>query len=167
MKRYALVVLAVVGLGLLAWRRVFSHETLVAYHQREWHLSWTRHATGAPVPFLRARLFNERPWSFWMKEKRRHESELLRLGYLTNSELRLTNQVMTPAFLSNFFWQIRTQLGTNYDQVWIANAVSNKAGFNPLLPAKDVATWERIFRECAVRYASNLPPALAANTPPQ
>ena len=40
----------------------------------------------------------------------------------------------------------------------------NASGLEATMPVKDVARWERIFRECAALYASNLPPATVTNT---
>ncbi len=84
----------------------------------------------------------------------------VKLGYLTNIELRLTNQMLTPAFRSNFFSRIAAapEIGTNSGHMWRCGALSNESGFCPMLPAQDVAAWQRIFRECAERYASNTVP---------
>ena len=98
---------------------------------------------------------------------RRHEDELIRLGYLTTHAFFLTNQVTTREFRSNFFNTVCQLFGTNGECVWKCEMLTNHVGFTATLPRDDVAAWERIFRECAVRYASNLPLSLATNTPPQ
>ena len=105
------------------------------------------------------RLFHgNKPITFWHEEARYHEKALLKLGYLTNCEFHLTNQVMTREFSSNFFWLINQRLGTNTDQVWMCPYLTNNSGIRPTLPVKDIATWKQTFWECAARYASNLPP---------
>jgi hypothetical protein len=121
---------------------------------------------GGPVPLLDrmyGALMNKQP-QYWWKVANHHENELLRLGYLTNCEFRLTNQVITHEFSSNFFRLIYQRLGTNTDQVWRCPTLTNRDGIAPTLPVKDLATWERTFRECASRYASNLRPASTTNS---
>jgi hypothetical protein len=162
MKRAALVVLVMILLATLAWlvQRTFSMEVKIARHREGWWQAVRSMVSNARLPLLRQiNVFRQGDsYSFWRAEMEFHQSELQRLGYLTNCELRLTNQVMTPVFYSNFFWRIRNELGTNSDQIWVGTPLSNRAGLNPSLPAKNVAVWERIFRECALRYASNSPP---------
>ena len=157
MKWIVPVVLLLV-LAALAWSvwRSSSMQAKIARHQEGWWQAVRANASSAPAPlFRRLNPFRDNSSFYWHNERQFHERELSRLGYLTNYELRLTNQVMTPALYSNFFWRIRAELGTNTDQIWVGTALSDRAGLNPLLPVKDTATWERIFRECAARYASN------------
>jgi hypothetical protein len=89
---------------------------------------------------------------------REHERALIRLGYLAQRDFHLTNQAITRAFSSNFFVRIRQTFGTN-DSIWIYHSLTNNGGLRVTVPAKDAGRWEIIFRECAARYASNLPPA--------
>lgn len=122
-------------------------------------------ANSTPVPLLQRLLSNaDTPGSYWYEVVHHHEDALLKLGYLTNCEFRLTNQVITREFSSNFFWLIQRRLGTSTDQVWMCPTLTNRDGIAPTLPAKDFATWEQTFRECAVLYASNLPPTTTTNS---
>lgn len=99
---------------------------------------------------------------YWTLQMKEHEAALLRLGYLTNCEFRLTNQVITREFSSNFFRLIHLRAGTNDDQVWRSPYLTNRTGLAPTFPTKDYAIWEQTFRECASLYASNLPPTDAS-----
>ncbi len=75
-------------------------------------------AKSTPVPLLQRLLSNsDTPGGYWYSVARHHEDSLLKLGYLTNCEFRLTNQVISSEFSSNFFWLIQRRLGTNADQV--------------------------------------------------
>jgi hypothetical protein len=158
------IVAVLLLLTALVWfiQRSSTTPAQIARHQLGWWQAVRAETSGAPPPPIR-RLnpFRDVSHVYWPNRRQLHEAELLRLGYLTNCELRLSNQAITPAFYSNFFWRIRAELGTNTDQVWVGTALPNHAGLKPLLPAKDAATWERIFRECAVLYASNISTSVA------
>lgn len=92
-----------------------------------------------------------------------HERSLFELGYLTNHDFFVSNQVMTRAFRSNFLWRVQTRFGTNGECIWLLRGSTNHNGYHATLPIKDIAEWERIFRECATDYASNIPPILSTN----
>jgi hypothetical protein len=93
--------------------------------------------------------------------KREHEQALMRLGYLTTNDFVLTNQLLTVEFGSNFWRMLRERYGTNRKAIWMYH--NNRDRIHATLPAKDLAEWERIFRECAARYASNVPPVAITN----
>jgi hypothetical protein len=103
-------------------------------------------ANSTPVP-LPQRLLNnaDTPGHYWAEVARHHEDAMLRLGYLTNCEFRLTNQVITRQFSSNFFRLIYQRLGTNTDQVWMCPYLTNNSGIRPTMPVKDVTMWEQHF----------------------
>jgi len=138
---------------------------MIFYHTRGWHKAMRNLATSEPLPLAEQLLMNPvMPGVYWNEAARRHEKSLLELGYLTNCEFRLRNQVITREFSSNFFRLIHQRLGTNTDQVWMCPTLTNRDGIAPTLPVRDIATWEQTFRECAARYASNLPPAMPTNS---
>lgn len=146
-----------------------SGERQVRGHLRGWRESLENTLNGRPIPFFdRVQHFIQdkgmSPSWYWTSKMKDHERLLLRLGYLTNCELRLTNQVITREFSSNFFKLINQRAGTNGDQVWICPVLTNRTGISPTFPHKDYAIWEQTFRECAARYASNLPPATTTNS---
>jgi len=134
------------------------------YHTRSWQratrlamgdqLSWWERIYGAVVS-------KQQP-QYWWDQAKRHETELLKMGYLTNCTFRLTNQVMTREFTSNFFRLIHLRVGTNDDQVWRSPHLTNRTGLAPTFPTKDYAIWGQTFRECASLYASNVLPASVA-----
>ncbi len=151
---------------------VFCYDNKVEYHKRAW-LKESQRMVGGPArgislrriwdeifPRLRQRIDPG-------QEMRRHEDELKHLGYLTTRSFLLTNQMTTPEFRSNFFNTVWQRFGTNGECVWTCQTLTNQTGYIVTLPAQDVAAWEHIFRDCAARYASNLPPLLSTNTPPQ
>lgn len=157
MKRAAISI-AVLLVVWLVWtvQRSSSPQAQITRHQQGWWQAVRAIDSHAPEPlFDRLNPFRDKRYIYWNNERQFHEGELLRLGYLTNYELRLSNQTMTTALYSNFFSRVRAELGTNVDQVWVGNALPNRAGLRPMLPVKDTATWERLFRECALLYASN------------
>lgn len=92
-----------------------------------------------------------------------HELSLFELGYLTNHDFFVSNQVMTREFRSNFLWRLQTRFGTNGECIWLLRGSTNHNGYHATLPMKDIVEWERIFRECAAQYASNIPPLLSTN----
>jgi hypothetical protein len=158
MKKRRTLVLAFGGLFVAVLAFAFLWMRTRDYHIRSWHLA-TRLAMGNYRSW-RERIYGtalaDTP-QYWWGRAYRHESELLRMGYLTNCEFRLTNQMMTREFSSNFFRLIHLRVGTNDDQVWRSQALTNGMGLVPMIPTKDYAIWEQTFRECASRYASNLP----------
>jgi hypothetical protein len=155
---YASALLAVIAAVLIAYS--LSKEQRIARHTRSWHRV-CRIAMGNSVTLL-DRLYqgvmNKTPHDWW-NEVRRHEAALTSLGYLTNCEFRLTNQITTRDFSSNFFRLIYQRVGTNEDQVWRCTLFTNHTGISLTFRAKDYGIWEQTFRECAVLYASNLAPA--------
>ena len=156
-------IFAGVFLGAMALLLLFGFSTRqkIAHHIRCWHHAG-RMMMGNSVPIL-DRLYEavtRKGYKEWSDDMTRHENSLIRLGYLTNAEFRLTNQVITREFSSNFFRLIYQRVGTNDDQVWRCPHLPNGTGYNPTFPVKDHAIWEQTFRECATRYASNLPPGL-------
>ena len=64
----------------------------------------------------------------------------------------------------NFFNTVWQRFGTNGECVWKCQTSTNPRGYIVTLPKEDVAAWERIFRECAVRYASNVSPMFSTNS---
>ena len=107
------------------------------------------------------------PYQRRYQKMREHERALFRLGYLTNHDLFVTNQVLTREFRSNFIRIAFDRFGTNGESIWMLRGSTNQDGYHATLPAQDVREWERIFRECAARYASNVPPSLSTNSPSQ
>jgi hypothetical protein len=163
-------ILAGVFLGAIALLLLFAFSTQqkIAYYRRCWHQAW-RMMAGNSVSML-DRIYEavaRKGHKEWWDDMTRHENALIRLGYLTNAEFRLTNQVITREFYSNFFTLIRHRVGTNDDQVWRCPMLTNRTGYTPAFPAKDYPTWERTFRECASLYASNLPPAAVTAESPR
>ena len=163
MKRTRVYVSAILVGGIaVLFAYSFSKGQRIAHHTRAWHRAG-RIAMGNSVSLF-DRLYqgavNKTPQNWW-NEVSRHEAALTSLGYLTNCEFRLTNQVITRDFSSNFFRLINQRLGTNVDQVWRCPYLTNRTGISPIFRAKDLGIWEQTFRECAVLYASNLPPASA------
>jgi len=162
---YASSLLAGIAAVLIAYS--FSKEQRIARHASSWHRV-CRIAMGNSVTLL-DRLYqgvmNKTPQDWW-NEVRRHEAALTSLGYLTNCEFRMTNQVITRDFSSNFFRLIYQRVGTNEDQVWRYTDITNHTGLSLTFRAKDYGIWEQIFRECAALHASNLPPAsVGADSP--
>jgi hypothetical protein len=147
-------------IGLLLFLRPADS---IEYHRRGWLESLQQLQGGKPGPTFMAMfrrelarlLHGDRDPHQLMRE---HERALLRLGYLAERELHLTNQVITRAFRSNFFVRVRQAFGTN-ESIWMYHALTNNGGLRLTVPAKDVGRWETIFRECAAGYASNVPPA--------
>lgn len=132
-----------------------------AYHIRSWQRA-ARLAMGNQLSWsdrIYIMLARQQGPQYWWNQARDHETELLSMGYLTNCTFRLTNQVMTREFTSNFFQLIRLRAGTNDDQVWKSPYLTNRTGIAPTFPTKDYAIWEQTFRECAAIYASTLPPS--------
>ncbi len=86
-----------------------------------------------------------------------HEAALIRLGYLTNRDFLVTNQILTLDFNSNFFGKIHEAFGTSGESIWTIEPYATRNGFRVILPTRDVTEWERILRECATRYATNTP----------
>jgi hypothetical protein len=170
MKRAVFVAFALLFLAVLAWwlQRNLSTAAKIAHHQDEWRRSKRAMFAGTPLPLLHwLNVFRENedfnPQEYWREKMQYHQTELVRLGYLTNCELRLTNQIMTRAFHSNFFVGVQNELGTNAHQIWSGTPRPNHTGLNLLIPAKDVAALECIFRECAAKYAANVPPVLSTS----
>lgn len=161
-RRILLVIGGAIGLMLALgffWRRG------VTYHTYGWNRA-TRLAMGGQAPWrdrIYGAMISQKP-QYWWDQTKRHEAELLKMGYLTNCEFRLTNQVITREFSSNFFWLISRRAGTNEDQVWRCMELTNRTGLSPMFPVKDYAIWEQTFRECAARYASNLPSTTTTNS---
>jgi hypothetical protein len=153
------------AIALVLWFTFSSRQQKIRSHTSGWHSAMLHLANSTPVP-LPQRLLNnaDTPGQYWHEVARYHEKALIKLGYLTNCEFHLTNQVMTRAFSSNFFWLIQQRLGTNTDQVWMCPSLTNNSGIRPTLPVKDVAAWEQTFRECAARYASNLSATVTTNS---
>jgi hypothetical protein len=170
MRRSAIVVLAIAVMGAVAfccWNIIAPQVNPVEYHKREWHETLKR-ITGKRSSqnarsgmlwqvlsrFLRAEVSDH-------ERLKEHEAALTKLGYLTNHQFFVTNQVLTREFSSNFFQRLFQTFGTNGEAIWSCRYSSNshRQGFEALLPAKNVAEWERLFREYAARYASNIPPA--------
>lgn len=98
------------------------------------------------------------------QQMREHERALVSLGYLTNHDLFVTNQVLTSEFRSNFLHIVMDKFGTNGESIWMLRGSTNRDGYHAILPAKDVGEWERIFRDCAARSASNTVPASPTNS---
>lgn len=98
------------------------------------------------------------------QQMREHERALFSLGYLTNHDFFVTNQVLTREFNSNFNRMLFKKFGTNGDSIWMIRGSTNRDGYHAMLPVKDVGEWERIFRDCAARYASNTVPASPTNS---
>jgi hypothetical protein len=158
---------ALVGGGIFLWYHLNSRENTIRFHIKGWHKAVEYSSSRRQRPFF-SRFFDSRSSSAYYHDvAKAHEQALLEVGYLTNCEIRLTNQVITRECSSNFFRQIRARFGTNIDQVWLCPYLPNRDGIAPTLPAKDVGEWERIFRDCAARYASNIPPSLSPNSPSQ
>lgn len=159
-----LTLVAVAVAFLLAVGFLFRRSA--GYHTRSWQratrlaignqLSWSDRIYGAVISRQQHR--------YWWDEANYHETELLKMGYLTNCTFRLTNQVMTREFTSNFFRLIHLRAGTNDDQVWRSPYLTNRTGLAPTFPTKDYAIWDQTFRECAALYASNLPPSAVPAT---
>jgi hypothetical protein len=170
-KRIAVIVLAFIGLAIITWfvSVLLQRQDETDYHLRAWHSldrKNNRQSQGVSSPWedIRHQIFG--PKNIYAAQKA-HEAALVQSGYLTNIELRLTNQIMTREMRSNFYQRIRAELGTNQDQLWIGYPLTSNAGLIPLVPAKDVPVWERIFRESAARYASNVSsPALTGPARP-
>ncbi len=139
----------------------FSRHQMIRHHTKSWQSAMQNYARGIPPPRLQ-QIFNHQKGNimYWLDVAREHEADLLELGYLTNCEFRLTNQVLTSEFFHSFHPLIQQRVGTNSDQVWRCPVLTNKMGISPIFPLKDLATWEQTFRECASLYASNLPPAM-------
>jgi hypothetical protein len=150
-------------IALVVWFTLTSRQQRIRHHTRALHAAFQHQVTGGSIPLMDRLLHPNTPISRWHEVAHYHEKQLFKLGYLTNCEFRLTNQVITREFSSNFFQLIRQRLGTNTDQVWRCPFLTNRKGIAPILPAKDVAVWEQTFSECATRYASNLPPAITTN----
>lgn len=148
---------------------VFRYDNKVEYHKRAWLKEAQRMVGGPAREILLKRLWDEMFSRFRQRsdpgqEMRWHEDELKRLGYLTTHAFLLTNQAITREFRSNFFNTVWQRFGTNGECVWACQTLTNQIGYIVTLPVQDVAAWERIFQDCAARYASNLPPALSTNT---
>jgi hypothetical protein len=149
-----------------------SKERKVRGHLRGWRESLENTSNGRRIPFPERVLHfvqdkgMSSSW-YWTLKMMEHEAALLHLGYLTNFEFRLTNQVITREFSSNFFRSIHLRAGMNEDQVWRSPYLTNRTGLTPTFPSKDYAIWEQTFRECALRYASNLPPASMTSDGPR
>lgn len=163
-----LSVCGVIVLGAVALLTAFgfTRGQRIARHINAWKRA-SGIAMGNPIPTL-DRFYSwviDKPPQHWWAEVSRHEAALMQLGYLTNCEFRLTNQIMTREFSSNFFRLLRQRTGTNDDQVWRCPYLTNGAGIAPTFPVKDYAIWEGSFRESAVLHASNLPPASALTVP--
>lgn len=157
--------LGVCLIALVIWFNFSSRQQKISRHTNGWHSAMLHLANHTPVPLPQRLLSSaDTPGQYWHEAARYHEKALIKLGYLTNCEFHLTNQFMTRAFSSNFLWLIQQRLGTNTDQVWMCPSLTNNGGIRPTLPVKDVAIWERTFRECATRYASDLPPATTTNS---
>ena len=165
MKRWLLtgtILCALPGAWFLFSRESNNRERAISFHTEGWHLAARKAGSSASKPFFA--FFDSRsPSAYYRDAMKAHEQALLEIGYLTNCVIRLTNQVTTREFSSNFFGQLRTRVGTNTDQVWLCRYLPNRDGIAPTLPVKDLPEWERIFRECAVKYASNFPPSLSTN----
>ncbi len=168
MTRRTTLALAFAGIIALILALGFFRRPGVTYHTRAWHRA-ARLAMGGNLPWherIVGALISKHPQQWWDKAKY-HEAELLKLGYLTNCTFQLTNQVMTRPFSTHFFQTIYRRLGTNEDQVWRCPHLPNEAGYSPTFPVKDYAIWEQTFRECAARYASNVPPESTHTTLPR
>jgi hypothetical protein len=163
MKRTALLCgFIACAVALLLWFS-FSRQQRIRHHTSGWNKALHHMAKSKPPLFRRIFHLNESPNNYWHKAVTYHEKALFDLGYLTNCEFRLTNQIVTRGFYSNFYWLIRQRLGTNTDQVWSSSYLTNQEGIRSTLPVKDVVVWEKTFRECAGLYASNLPMVTTPN----
>jgi hypothetical protein len=108
------------AIALALWFTFSSREQKIQRHIRAWHAATLHQINGASIPLM-DRLFRANTAiSRWHEISRYHEDQLLKFGYLTNCEFRLTNQVITREFSINFFQFIRQRVGTNRDQVWDA-----------------------------------------------
>jgi len=155
----AFIVFAFLGAWLFSGRAFKNTERAIRFHTEGWHEALRKASSYKPKPYVA--FFDKRSSSkYYHDMMNEHERALLGMGYLTNRVIRLTNQVITREFSSNFFRQIHMRFGTNTDQVWSCPYLPTRDGIAPTLPTKDVGEWERIFRECAARYASNTVPPL-------
>ena len=164
MKSRRTLALAFVGAMTIILVLGFLWRPGTTYHTRSWQratrlamgdqLSWWERIYGAVVSMQQPQ--------YWWDQAKRHETELLKMGYLTNCTFLLTNQAVTREFSSNFFFQINRRLGTNEDQVWYCTQLTNGTGLAPTFPTKDYHIWEQTFRECASLYASKALPASVA-----
>ena len=97
---------------------------------------------------------------------RQHEAALMRLGYLAKHDFLVTNQVLImPQFGSNFVSTLRNRFGTNGESIWMLSFSTNRDGVHAKLPVRDIPEWDRIFRECATRWASNASTLALTNAP--
>jgi len=159
-KRIAVILLLLIGLAMITWfvSALLQRLKDTDYHLQAWHTLTRRinrqnQGVGTLWDNVVQQVFG--PKDMYAARKA-HEAALIQCGYLTNIELRLTNQIMTREMRSNFYERINSELGTNQDQIWFGYPLASNMGLNPLVPAKDVAVWERIFRESAALYASNI-----------
>ncbi len=132
-----------------------TREGRIRRHEAEWRRAIRNQVDNVPVPWFRRWFTPPRPGGYWDIAIEEHAGALIRLGHLTNVEFRLTNQVLTPAFASNFNRRARAQIGTNTGPVWITASLSNRAGYHAVVPVKDLAAWRRVFDECATQTLTN------------
>ena len=162
MKGVAIITAFAILVGLGIW--VIWPSDSVEFHKRQWLAAAGELQGAKPNRSLLGQLRHElsrrlRGRPDFDQVMRRHESALFRLGYLTKHDLFLTNQVLTREFNSNFLVRLQQTFGTNGEAIWGYRSFTNRDGIHATLPAKDRTRWEEVFRECAERYASNLPPS--------
>lgn len=158
------VALALAVIVAIIWWRESSREGQIRYYR---HAMWKAHERAFSVAkATRGPFFWDSHWldqlrgrptttAHYLAVAKENERALFDLGYFTNIDLSLGTTNITRAFRSNFVWQLRQRFGTNENHAWIMYPMPDGTGFRPALPRYDVAEWQRIFRECAARYASN------------
>ena len=172
MKRPAVIlIIAVAVAALLAcvWIAALQPRDEVEWHKRAWHEAVNEYAGRNALGPVRRTMWAEvkraigrdRPAYQRMRD---HEQALFTLGYLKTHDLLLTNQVLSRETRSNFVRAVMQQFGTNGECVWALQGLSN--GYHAMLPAQDVAEWERLFREHAAAGASNAASSSSTASPP-
>ena len=166
MKRLGLIVLLAAFIaGCLFFGLRFAHRNdEVEWHVRAWNAAVQESVSGC-VTFwdqFKSVIGRQRAPEQRMRD---HERALFDLGYLTTHAFMATNQVLTREFYSNFVRNLMQTFGTNGECVWTMRGFGSTGptGILATLPVKDMDEWERIFRECAAKYAFNVPPVLSTN----
>jgi hypothetical protein len=132
-----------------------TREGRIRHHEAGFREAIRNRVNNVPAPWFR-RIFAASPaGGHWDNALKQHAGELIRLGHLTNVEFRLTNQVVTPAFASNFNRRARAEIGTNTGAVWIVPDLPGGAGYRSLLPVRDVEKWRRVFDSCVAHAGTN------------
>lgn len=148
---------------------LFGSRDPIENHKRAWFKAWNRIIRKQTT----ARTLFASRWDDLLgsvlgrvdddRALRQHEQALMQLGYLAKHDFFVTNQILTREFNSNFFGAVGQRFGTNGESIWLCRFSTNRDGWHATLPASDIAEWDRIFRECVTRYASNVPPPILTN----